>query len=120
VAGGVIASQTPGAAFGSTWLTTDPADGTLVSEMMFPLPSLHSTYVVADGQWHKVSTEWDGAYRCLWADDQEVAKDALPMALPPFSWNGTLIVGAGANLEPGTFFTGLIDDVRIYNRAIQP
>jgi hypothetical protein len=120
VAGGAIVSQTPSTAFGSTWLATDAADGTLLTEMMFPLPSLHSTYVVADGQWHKVSAEWDGVYRRLWADDQEVAKGALPMALPPLSWNGTLIIGAGPNLESGTFLAGLIDDVRIYNRAVQP
>jgi Tol biopolymer transport system component len=120
VAGGVIVSQTPGAGFGSTWLATDAADGTLMSEMMFPLPALHSTVIVTDGQWHEVTAEWDGTYRCLWADNQEVARDALPVALPPLSWNGTFIVGAGANLEVGTFFSGLIDDVRIYNRAVMP
>jgi hypothetical protein len=120
VAGGAIVSQTPGTAFGSTWLAIDPADGTLLTEMMFPFPSLDSTYVVADGQWHEVTVEWDGAYRRLWADNQEVTKDALSMALPPFSWNGTVIIGAGPNLELGTFFSGLIDDVRIYNRAVRP
>jgi hypothetical protein len=117
--GGVIVSQTPGTGFGSTWLATDPADGTLLTEMMFPLPALHSTVVVTDGQWHEVTAEWDGTYRRLWADNQEVARDALPVALPPLSWNGTFIVGAGANLEVGTFFSGLIDDVRIYNRAVR-
>jgi hypothetical protein len=120
VAGGAIVSQTPSTAFGSTWLATDAADGTLLTEMMFPLPALHSTYVVADGQWHKVSAEWDGVYRRLWADDQEVAKDALPLALPPLSWNGTLVIGAGPKLEPDSFFSGLIDDVRIYTRVVIP
>ena len=28
--------------------------------------------------------------------------------------------GAGGNLKPGPFFSGLIDDVRIYNRAVTP
>jgi Tol biopolymer transport system component len=120
VAGGVIVSQKPGAAFGSTWLATDPADGTLMTEMMFPFPPLYSTALVANGQWHEVTAEWDGTYRRLWADNQEVARDPLSMALPPFSWNGTFIIGAGASLGPDTFFTGLIDDVRIYNRAISP
>jgi hypothetical protein len=120
VAGGTIVSHMPGAPFGSAWLTTDPANGTLMTEMMFPLPSLHSTYVVADGQWHEVTAEWDGTYRRLWADNQEVARDNAPLTLPPFNWTGTLIVGAGANLEPGSFFSGLIDDVRIYNRAVRP
>jgi hypothetical protein len=33
---------------------------------------------------------------------------------------GGLYIGAGTNLEPGSFFSGLIDDIRIYNRAIAP
>jgi hypothetical protein len=31
-----------------------------------------------------------------------------------------LHIGAGKGLEPGTFWKGLIDDVRIYDRAVQP
>ena len=33
---------------------------------------------------------------------------------------GGLYIGAGNNLEPGSFWSGLIDDVRIYDRAITP
>jgi hypothetical protein len=33
---------------------------------------------------------------------------------------GDLQIGAGKNLDPGSFFSGLIDDVRIYDRAITP
>ena len=32
---------------------------------------------------------------------------------------GGLNLGAGANLEPGAFFGGFIDDVRIYNQAVK-
>jgi hypothetical protein len=31
-----------------------------------------------------------------------------------------LILGAGKNMAPGTFWCGLIDDVRIYDRAVKP
>jgi hypothetical protein len=31
-----------------------------------------------------------------------------------------LYIGTGKSMEPGTFFSGLIDDVRIYNRAVTP
>jgi hypothetical protein len=31
-----------------------------------------------------------------------------------------LYVGVGKDFAPGTFFSGLIDDVRIYNRAVKP
>jgi hypothetical protein len=35
------------------------------------------------------------------------------------SSNG-LYVGTGKTMEPDTFFSGLIDDIRIYNRAVNP
>ena len=31
-----------------------------------------------------------------------------------------LYIGTGKAMEPGSFFSGLIDDVRIYNRAVRP
>ena len=34
------------------------------------------------------------------------------------SSRGGLYFGVGNNLEPGSFFSGLIDDVRIYDRAL--
>jgi hypothetical protein len=33
---------------------------------------------------------------------------------------GGLHIGAGKALEAGSFFSGMIDDVKIYNRAITP
>jgi len=32
---------------------------------------------------------------------------------------GELLIGCGANTMPTTFLTGLIDDVRIYNRGVK-
>ena len=53
----------------------------------------------------------------LYVDDVEVATDVQP-ALP--KTYGGLQIGAGKRQEPTTFFTGLIDDVRIYRRAVKP
>jgi len=55
--------------------------------------------------------------RMLYVDDVEVARDT-PTSLE--SSEDGLYIGAGKDLEAGTFWTGLIDDVRIYNRAITP
>ena len=33
---------------------------------------------------------------------------------------GRLNIGCGKDLAPGTFGSGLIDDVRLYNRAVKP
>ena len=78
---------------------------------------LTSQTVVTDGGWHRLGLTWDGSNRILYADGLEVAKDT--QAQLGGSAEG-LYIGAGKNLEAGSFFSGLIDDVRIYNRAITP
>ena len=40
------------------------------------------------------------------------------IALP--SSAGRVIIGCRKTMAPGTYWTGLIDDVRIYNRAVNP
>jgi len=34
--------------------------------------------------------------------------------------SGKMLIGCGKNMAAGTFWSGLIDDVRIYNRAVKP
>jgi len=36
------------------------------------------------------------------------------------SSGGGLYIGGGSSLALGTFWSGLIDDVRIYDRAVKP
>ena len=62
---------------------------------------------------------WDDSYRYLHVDGVEVARDGAPLTSLKGSGGG-LYFGAGSNLTPGTFFSGLIDDIRIYNRAVSP
>ncbi|OHB63875.1 MAG: hypothetical protein A2Y76_14860 [Planctomycetes bacterium RBG_13_60_9] len=59
----------------------------------------------------------DGADRILYVDDVEVARAAVA-ALEGST--GGLHIGAGKGLEPGTFWSGLIDDIRLYDRAMKP
>ena len=81
-----------------------------------PTISLKSQTVITDGNWHRVGLVWDGANRILYMDDTEVATDTYGAGL----LLGDLQIGAGNKLEAGTFWSGLIDDVRIYNRAVTP
>lgn len=53
----------------------------------------------------------------LHADDLEVARHAQSDLA---SSDGGPFFGAGKNLSTSSFWTGLIDDVRIYDRAIKP
>ncbi|MHC4120214.1 MAG: LamG-like jellyroll fold domain-containing protein [Planctomycetota bacterium] len=58
-----------------------------------------------------------GSDRILYVDDVEVARDT---ATNLESAAGGLYIGTGNAVQSGTFFSGLIDDVRIYNRAVHP
>ena len=53
----------------------------------------------------------------LYVDGLAVAEDTL--AYLKVSQNG-LYIGTGKAMEKGTYWSGLIDDVRIYNRAVRP
>ena len=78
---------------------------------------LLSQTIITDGDWHRIGLVWDGSHRTLYVDDVAVAEDT--QANLEGSENG-LYIGAGTAMEPGSFFSGLIDDVRIYIRAVTP
>jgi len=78
---------------------------------------LVSESVITDIQWHHVGLVWDGSYRALYVDGIEVAKDKNAQN-PLNSTEGGLYIGASKDLDPISFFIGLIDDVRIYNQAL--
>jgi hypothetical protein len=111
---GVIVSQ----AGGADWLYLNQ-HGMLTTDLRATsrAKSLTSSAYVLDDQWHRVVFTWDGANRVLGVDGVEVAKDTQPTLAAS---NGTLMIGAGKNMAPGTFWSGLIDDVRIYDRAVKP
>lgn len=72
---------------------------------------------ITDDNWHRIGFVWDGSNRTLYVDNVAVADDTK--ANLGASYNG-LYIGAGKVMEPGSFWSGLIDDVRIYNRALIP
>jgi hypothetical protein len=78
---------------------------------------LFSDAIITDGNWHRIGFVWDGAKRALYVDDFLVAEDAQT-ALAECC--GGLNIGCGRDLTAGTFFTGLIDEVRIYDRVVAP
>lgn len=102
------------------WLAVNPSTGALGTELRGAgrhSNPLWSQAVITDDNWHRVGLVWDGTERILYADDEEVARDA--QASLGGAGDG-LYFGAGANLSPDTFWLGRIDDVRIYRRAIAP
>ena len=113
--GQVILSQEKGA----NWLMLAPS-GALMTELKQSGRQgkvLTSSGVITDGVWHRVGLVYDGSNRVLYVDDLEVARDA--QAGLEGARTG-LYIGAGKGMETGSFFSGLIDDVRVYNQAVSP
>ncbi|MHC4630608.1 MAG: LamG-like jellyroll fold domain-containing protein, partial [Planctomycetota bacterium] len=78
---------------------------------------LISEFIITDGAWHRVGFVSDASDRILYADYVEVARDTQGGL---GSSEGGLYIGAGDSLDAASFFSGLIDDVRIYDRAVKP
>jgi hypothetical protein len=118
--GQVVLSQT-----GATnWLCMDSVEGCLMTELTkdsgrYEGDPLLSEGIINDDKWHRIGFAWDGLYRHLYVDGVEVANDAEPLSGLNDSVGG-LYIGTGNSCADGTFFSGLIDDVRIYNRAVKP
>jgi len=114
-AGKVILSQKTGA----NWLLTD-SGGKLMTELKAAGTSgknLVSSAIITDGNWHRIGFVRDGTSRILYVDNVEVARDTQTSLISSIQG---LYIGAGKGLESGKYFSGLIDDVRIYDRAIIP
>ena len=83
-----------------------------------PAPPLTSSTMVTDGDWHRVGFVRNGSNRILYVDGIESVRDT---ANNLEAASGGLYIGVGSDWDPGTFWSGLIDDVRIYNnRAVKP
>ena len=114
--GQVIASQIAGV----SWLLADETSGALKTDLREPgrgAKPLVSDAVITDGNWHRIGMVWDGVNRSLYVDDVLVATDTQSTLAGS---GGGLNIGCDENLASGTFWSGMIDEVRIYNRAIAP
>ncbi len=120
-----IKGNTPGRGIlcqegGANWLSTLAPMGWLMTELAAEGARdriLTSQIVVTDGQWHRVGLTWDGTNRRLYVDDVAVASGTQTTLADS---TGCLHIGASVGLAPGTFWSGLIDDVRIYDRMVTP
>jgi len=118
--GQVIISQSDlGRDQGNTWLLADASYGRLMTRLMHPpFPPLVSESVITDDQWHHVGLIFDiiTLHRYLYVDGIEVAKDSDYVA--GVGSDGGLYIGVDKTLDAASFFSGLIDDVRIYNNVL--
>jgi lysophospholipase L1-like esterase len=116
VPGQVIISQ----AKSQNWITVDSSKGTLASELASGRGAvpLVSDIVITDGQWHRIGLIWSRSneIKILYMDNVEAARDTTCGVVN----EDVLYIGTGSQLRAGTFWSGLIDDVRIYKRVVTP
>jgi lysophospholipase L1-like esterase len=114
--GQVVISQRGGV----NWLCAYTSEGNLMTELRGTgrgSAILPSQAVITDGNWHRIGFVWNGSHRKLYVDGLAVAEDTQENL--EVSEN-RLYIGTGNALKSGTYWSGLIDDVRIYNRAVTP
>jgi hypothetical protein len=104
---------------GTDWLVAD-AEGKLMTELTSAgrdATALLSQTVIIDGAWHRIGLVWDGSRRMLCVDGVTVAEDTQN-GLEAYA--SGLYFGVGNDYLPSSFLSGLIDDIRIYSRAVKP
>lgn len=120
VKGGAPGQTVVSQAGGANWLMADAVHGALMTELSKtaqPGNAPSSQMVITDGNWHRIAFTWDGANRRLYVDSVLAAEDVQESLAAS---SGNLVLGASKNMAPATFWSGLIDDVRIYERAVMP
>jgi len=120
IKGGVLGQVIISQANGTNWLSVDSVLGTFMTELKgggrFG-KALCSDAIIIDGAWHRIVFTWDGSTRRLYVDDIIAAEDTQAGLTDCF--NG-LNIGCGNTKAIDSFWSGLIDDVRIYNRSVRP
>lgn len=119
IKGGLPGQVVIGQQFSANWLMAD-AGGNLMTELTSSgrsgKPMLSQTNIT-DGNWYRIGFVWDGSNRTLYVDGVAVASDTQD-ALG--GSDSGLNIGTGKGMEAGTYWSGLIDDIRIYMRAVIP
>ena len=75
-----------------------------------------STATVPAGSWHHLAGTFDGQHIAVYIDGALVATTAASGAISPSA--GTNVMVAADPIDPQAKFSGVIDEVRIYDRAL--
>jgi hypothetical protein len=92
-----------------TWFCTDDDPGALGEDCMMIATALGTA-------WHHVAMVFDGTTKTLYVDGVAIGSDTYPAPVYDAS---PLVIGADdEDAALGGFYTGTIDDLRIYDRAL--
>ena len=76
-----------------------------------------STKKYNEGKWHFVLLSYDGTLLKLDIDGKEVSSKNIKKGIPDTTGDQPLRIGANS-LDKDKFFTGNIDEIRIYNKGL--
>jgi glucose/arabinose dehydrogenase len=100
---------------GAYYLLADTPDGNPAAGGTFhPFGPLHGAGSLPLNQWTHLATSYDGAFIRLYVGGVQVASQALTGPIDTTN----LPLSIGGHSTDGAFFTGTIDEIRIYNRAL--
>jgi len=99
--------------------STDSLEFNVSSPLSRPLLALRGGSSVDDGRWHHVAGTYDGRRMCLYLDGElEVSCPLSPVYDMDIN-DKPVYIGANAHWDDRKW-SGLIDDIRIYNYALAP
>lgn len=121
----IVCKGADGVAFGSYWLTSGPNGGLIfrISDGVSVADSPDAGAGVWDGKWHHVAGTYDGSTVRLYVDGKQVGNGTpatlqIDYNLPSSNDLAIGEVGGGGDFHNG--FSGAIDELSIYNRALSP
>jgi hypothetical protein len=72
-----------------------------------------------DGEWHHTASVYDGAEKVIYLDSVEIVREAATGRIGIGEGTGRVLIGGGRDVDPMVIeFGGLIDEARIYDRAL--
>jgi len=79
----------------------------------------NSATALFDGEWHHTASVYDGAEKVIYLDSEEIMRDTATGEIGIGEGDGRILLGGGRDIDPMVLeLGGLIDDARIYNRAL--
>jgi hypothetical protein len=76
----------------------------------------HASSTLSTGTWYFVTMTFDGLIHKTYVNGTLVNSESDSGSIP----STTNVVGIGASATSGNYFNGLIDEARVYNRALSP